>query len=508
MPVRAPAWSFVVAAALVATACTSSPGGDPAGSSTDPSGSGAGVEAAAPEPVEPGVTVIAGPSRPPVGLELAPGLDDLRADLAAAVASGPQGAGIGVAVLDARGRQVLDVDADTGRLPASTAKVLVAAGALELLGPGARFTTSLEAVGEVDAAGVLDGHLRLVGDGDPTLATADYRTHVYASRPATVLEDLAVQVADAGITAVEGGLRAAADPFGPPTLAPGWKDSYLDDLDARHVTGLTVDAGLAVTVLSQPPALQLEILGEPDPPARLVRSVATALRAEGVALRGPVRPSGGEQQGEVVATVRSEPLSQILRFALERSDNHLADSLHRAIGARIGAPGFLGAGQAVRTVLRDLGVPVTGVQLVDGSGLSRDDRVTARALAAVDHVQRTGELGALWRDLGAEAGSEGTLRRRLRGTVAQGRFIGKTGTLQDVVSIVGTVEDPSGAPAFHVAVIHQDLTGQGQRIQARVVEDLVIQLLAEHAAGCTRTVVAPTEEQASPPPVVACPEAP
>jgi len=430
----------------------------------------------------------------------------------------PAGSGVAVVVVAADGSTVLDVRGDASMLPASTAKSLTAAAALVVLGPDATLATRLEAVGLLDDRGVLDGHLRVVGDGDPTLATQTYRTHVYASRPASELERLAVQARAGGLTVVRGGVRTGSDPLGPERLAPGWRDSYLTDLDARRITGLTVDAGLAVAVLSEPPDLQLEILGSPDPTETLRRSVEAALVAEGVRV-APRRLGLPDAPVRTIAELDSPPVAEQLRFALERSDNHLADTLLRVVGARRGAIGFAASGDAVRDELARLGVPVAGVRLRDGSGLSRDSRVTARALAELDRVMRHGEHGTLWRDLHAVAGVEGTVRGRLRGSLAEGRFVAKTGTLSDVVTVVGTVEGPDGRPAYHVAVLHSGLGGAATRNAARAVEDEIVRLLAEEAAGCERVVPSapapdadatpsPGASPSPPPPEVVCPVVP
>jgi D-alanyl-D-alanine carboxypeptidase/D-alanyl-D-alanine-endopeptidase (penicillin-binding protein 4) len=522
-----PLTCLVAALVLVAVGCVGTGGaGAGAPGAEDPSGAPSTTATALPPVAGPSDEPSVPPEPPseptptptPAPTPLPPlDLGDLPQDLTAALREVPQGATVGVAVLAADGREVLDVEGDLPMLPASTAKVLTAAAALDVLGPATRLATWLRVVGERDADGVLRGHLLLEGDGDPTLTTLDYHTHVYASRPSTPVEDLAAQIAAAGVTRVTGGVVAAPDPLGDDRLAPGWKDAYLTALDARRISGLSVDAGLTVTLTSPPPELALELVADPDPTARLVGAVEAALRAAGVVVGAePVVGDGaGDGSGDVLAIVRSPVVADQVRFALERSDNHLADTLVRVVGRELGDPGFVASGRAVRGVLLGRGVAVAGLRLVDGSGLSRDDRVTARTLAAVDRVTRAGELGSTWRDVGAEAGADGTLRRRLRGTVADGRFVGKTGTLSDVVGIVGTVEGPDGAPAFHVAVLHNGLRGASQRALARAVEDDVIRLLAEHAAGCERvpapaptTSPEPGGQPTPPPPVVVCPEVP
>jgi D-alanyl-D-alanine carboxypeptidase/D-alanyl-D-alanine-endopeptidase (penicillin-binding protein 4) len=483
--------SFAVCLFVVLTACSA-----PTVERSTSTAAAAGQEAAPRAPTASLEPVSPTPSPDPT---LPPGPDrtELVRRLGVATAAFSPDALVSLAVVDALGRVVYSRNGDVPLLPASTAKLLPGAAALTLFGSDHRFETRVDAVGALDTAGVLHGPLVLVGTGEPSLSTADYRTHVYVRRPHAALELLADQVAGAGIKVVTGGLQAAPDLFGETPEAPGWKDGYLDVLDARRITGLTVNAGLAVTVTKPPPDVALHLVASHDPTATAVAIFEQLLADRGVVLwptiGDPSRPA------TTIATLAGPTLREHLTFAFERSDNQTADTLMRVVGAQSGARTWQTSGVAVSEVLAGLGVDVAGLVLMDGAGLSRLDAVSALHLASTDQVMRAGPHGDIWREALAEAGSEGTLRRRLRGTVAQGRFLGKTGTLDDVTAVAGTIEGPDGVPAFHMAGMVNLPPGAG-RFLDRLVMDDVIALLAEDAAGCTRT--AAPEARASGEPVV------
>ena len=466
----------------VVTACTDgTEAGTTVGAVASPSPSPSPVPSPSPSP---------SPSPTPSPTPPPPDRSALVARLAAATVF-PDDVAASVAVLDAEGRPVFALDGDRPLLPASTAKLAPGAAAFLLFGPDHRISTTVEAVGELGADGVLRGRLELVGGGDPALAQADYRSMVYVARPHTELEALADAVVAAGIKVVTRGVVAAPDAFGGAPEAPGWKDGYLAVLDARRITALTVDAGLDVTVVSPPPNPELELVASVDPAQRAVELFRAMLAERGVTVRGDVGLADGPRQ--VVAEVESPPMLDHVRFAFERSDNHTADTLFRLVGRGLGADGWTGSGAAIAALLEAEGIDTDGMQLADGSGLSRDDRMSATTLASIDQVMRAGEFGDAWRDALAVAGEEGTLRRRLRGTVADGRFLGKSGTLDDVTALAGTVEGPDGEAAYHVAVVANVGPGVG-RFTSLVVANDIIALLAEDAAGCVR--VAPPEDVA------------
>ncbi|MEX2551056.1 MAG: D-alanyl-D-alanine carboxypeptidase/D-alanyl-D-alanine-endopeptidase [Nitriliruptoraceae bacterium] len=424
-----------------------------------------------------------------------------------------EGERIVVLVVDEAGREVISHEPDASVLPASTLKIVTAAAALITYGPSARFTTRIESTGPVDDRGVVAGDLVLVGGGDPVLATPEFGRWIYPARPRTPFEDLADQLVEAGVTRIDGDVLGVVDRFEGPTTATGWPDRYFSDFDARHADGLAVDAGTRTIVtypdeeeeggseddapgegarapagpsdedgeLREPPTVKIEHTATPaqHAVAELVRLLEERdIEVAGTtAVREPDRPLVGR-----LAAVSSPPLEELLRFAMQRSDNQMADALFRAVGRhRTGIGSFASGEVALRQVLASLGIEHGAAAFADGSGLSRDDRVTARLLVEVDRAMLGSRHAPTWSSLMAEMGRSGTLENRLRGTVAEGRFLGKTGTLRDVSALTGTVHG-DGPRRYHLAVI-ANTDGQARWL-ARTFADELIVLLAADLQGC------------------------
>jgi D-alanyl-D-alanine carboxypeptidase/D-alanyl-D-alanine-endopeptidase (penicillin-binding protein 4) len=142
-----------------------------------------------------------------------------------------------------------------------------------------------------------------------------------------------------------------------------------------------------------------------------------------------------------LAQVESQPLPVVLQEMDRESDNFAAELIAKELGAEVGAAGTTAAGVAiVRRDLANAGIPLAGVRIVDGSGLSLDDRLTARALSAL--------LVTAWSDPGlhepfwgalAVAGVNGTLEDRMQHRPARGAVRAKTGTTNEASALSGYV---------------------------------------------------------------------
>lgn len=469
--------------------------------------------------------------------------------VAAALAAAPD-LQLGVLVLDEVGREVVSFEPDRPMLPASTAKQVTAAAALTTLGADARLRTVVDATDGIDGTGRLDGDLIVVGSGDPTLVTDEYARFIYPARPHTPLSSLADQLVAAGLRHVTGDVRGTAPAFAAASLPTGWRDNYLSSLDGRYGAGLTVDGGLRtiialpdlpdeddesdegdgeveagsgagtdaetgssareaaeaaeadeggppISILDQLAALDTDLppivrvsLAE-DPVLHTAAELTRLLTERGVVVDGA--PTVAPPDSPVVArlaVVASPPMEEILRFTVQRSDNHLADALALTVArARTGEGSWGAADRAFGQVLARFEVPTDGVAFADGSGLSRDDRLTARALTELDR-RLTGDarFGATWRSLQAVAGRSGTLQRRLVGTAAEGRLLAKTGTLRDVTALSGQViggdADPEGPVApgerrYHLTVIGNEADAAAGGVTRAVVDEVVFALVAD-----------------------------
>ena len=300
--------------------------------------------------------------------------------------------------------------------PASNEKLPVAYAALHRLGSGYRFHTEVVGTGSL-VGDVWHGDLFLRGFGDPTLAPAD-------------LDALAADIASWGIAQVDGAVIGDESWFDSRRTGPGWKPSFYIG-QSPPLSALVVERSWFRGRTSGRPALAA---------ASLFR---TALESKGVAVRRSARAGTLTTVGFPLAQDLSEPLSEIVRFMGRESDNHTAELLLKHLGALYGDDGSTASGaRVVEDALAAAGIPLGGVRIADGSGLSRLDRLTAGAIVAVllagiaDPAIRDAFLGSL-----AVAGVDGTLRNRLESRPARGRVIAKTGTTSAASALSGFVRD-------------------------------------------------------------------
>lgn len=323
--------------------------------------------------------------------------------------------------LDLRtGRVVFAHNARRPFVPASNEKLAVALAALVRLGADYRFRTEVVGIG-ARRGRVWDGDLVLKGYGDPTLTSAD-------------VSGLARVLATRGIRTVTGRILADETFFDGRRDAPGWKTSFLG-IESPPLSALVVDRGL----------------GWPQrPPAVLAaKALRDALGRRGVAVAGKVGLGVAPVEAERLAEHLSAPLAEIVRAMNADSDNFTAELVLKHLGTASGAMGTtVGGAAAVVATLRELGVPVAGVRIADGSGLSRQDRVTAAALVEIIRVGLTHpRIGAAFRRSLAVSGKSGTLAQRFG--VPKGILRGKTGTTSLASTLSGLVR---GRIAF--AVLH------------------------------------------------------
>jgi serine-type D-Ala-D-Ala carboxypeptidase/endopeptidase (penicillin-binding protein 4) len=388
---------------------------------------------------------------------------------------------LSVVVLDEAGQEVASLGPDDLVMPASTAKMVTAASAMRLLGPEYRYVTRAFATGET-ADGSLEGDLVLVGSGDPGLASPEYIRRVYPARPHTELDRLAEEVGRAGIEVVQGSVLGDPRLFADEPVAVGWQDRYFASLDTTRSSGLTVDAGRR---LSERGDMLLAEVAEQ--PARLAAEVMDDLLSErDIDVRGEPDVGQAPPGAREVAQVRSPPLHRFLVHAMQRSDNHMTDGIFRTMGALSGSPTWEGSETVVKRALEDTGIDWAEAVMADGSGLSRESRLSGRMLAELD-LAMTADFGGEWQDLLAVAGESGTLRGRLRGTIAEGRLAGKTGALRDVRALAGQVNAVDGR-RYHFAVAGSELDGLGIQSVRRLMDDLAV-LLADHPPGCLPTAL-------------------
>jgi D-alanyl-D-alanine carboxypeptidase/D-alanyl-D-alanine-endopeptidase (penicillin-binding protein 4) len=362
------------------------------------------------------------------GAASAPGAT--AAPLDGLVASGLARAGgvSGGYVLDTTtGRVLASVRADTPRIPASVEKLYTSATALLRFGARGTLETTVLGVGRLDDAGVWRGDLYLRGGGDPTFGSASFTRRAYGV--GATVSTLAARVADAGVERVTG--RVYGDESWFDRLRGGPASGFAMDWDiGAPLGGLMFNRGLAREDGS---ALQTM-------PAKFAaQQLTNELRRIGVRVRSGPGARTAPAAAEEVASVASPTMATLIRLTLVPSDNYVAETLLKSVGARFGSAGSTTAGGAVvrRTVARWGIAP----RIADGSGLSRSNATSPRQVVALLNGLRanTAFRGAL-----AVAGRSGTLAARMRRTSAQDRCQAKTGTLSNVSALAGYCRTPNG----------------------------------------------------------------
>ena len=355
--------------------------------------------------------------------------------------------------------------------PASTMKLLTAVAALESLGPDHRFRTSVVATPQ-------SPRIVLVGGGDPLLARTPPQDDGYPVR--ADLDTLAARTAKALKAIGRHRVRLGYDTslFSGPSVNPRWEPSYVPDDVISPISPLWVDEGRDTAGLGH---------RSKESAVTAAELFAKALRKRGVTVTGEPTTAVAPPEstgGQVIAEVRGAPLAQVVQHVLEVSDNEGAEVLARQVAVAQGEPAsFSGAARAVRAVLGTLGVSTAGARILDGSGLSRQDRLAPATLLSVivaASSPRHPELRAAVTDLPV-AGFTGSLASRFDtgDPDGRGRVRAKTGTLTGVHALAGTVTSRDGAVLGFVAVA--DRVNRANTLDAR--QD--IDELAAALAGCT-----------------------
>jgi D-alanyl-D-alanine carboxypeptidase/D-alanyl-D-alanine-endopeptidase (penicillin-binding protein 4) len=366
---------------------------------------------------------------------------------------GRLGGAAGAYVVDLSDGSVLYAHRDSLALaPASNEKLFVTAAALLKFGASGTLTTSLAAAPgtEVDPGGVLRGDLYLVGGGDPTLGDAG-------------LTALADELVAAGVTRIDGGVIGDESLFD--TLRGGPDSAYKPDGDlGGWLTALSWRHGRA---------------GASGPARSAATRLAALLKARKVEYdRKPragklsaVSGGGVAADAEPLATLASPTIGSLIAMTNIPSENYYAEMLAKALGARFGSGGTTSAGLAVaRSQLAAFGVHP---RLVDGSGLSRADRTTARQVVRLLERMDGQDTAATWHASLPVAGRSGTLRSRMRGTAAAGRCAAKTGTLIGVSALSGYCTTTGGRK-----VAFSFIENQVCNYCAKAVEDRMVSAIA------------------------------
>ena len=324
-----------------------------------------------------------------------------------------------VTVADGSGRLMADVNGTRPRVPASNQKLLSTAFALDRLGPDYRLATQLWRLP--------NGNFRLVGSGDPDLATPQLQRFA----------KLALQTGGGGSPGPAVVRFELAEEDSGNWWPQGWHwadrtASYGAPVTRLAITSNVIDA--AVT----------------NPPARLRTLLQRSVAQEGGQAELVMVPARMPLAGDAVL-IHEEPsidMHGLLSLANTESHNFTAEVLLRAAA---GTWDLAQAAQLETLWLSRQGLPMEGVRIFDGSGLDRSNRLTSRFLAALllrmnQHPYARNYVASM-----SVAGRRGTLRHLFNDTSLDGNLFAKTGTLTGVRAISGVLRTSDG-PRFVSAI--------------------------------------------------------
>lgn len=411
---------------------------------------------------------------------------------------------VSVFVVNSRGETLLAINEDRPMKPASTMKILTTIAALDVLGATTHLTTNLVAVGAIQGA-TLTGDLVIEGSGDPTISG-----RLFKNNPHRIFREWAGRLRLRGIRHISGDIIGDDRCFDDQRLAAGWELTDLTTWYAARVTGLAFndncldllwkpakEAGSPATFTLDPPcrffqvtnrvttvanggggrvgyaypgadeqveasgtigpkpSVRRETIAVPNPTWWAAASLAEVLLQEGITIGGkPLdidlvdQNRWTDRPREVVASYSSPPVAELVKIMNYRSQNLFAELLLKQVGRVAQGKGTFAAGAAsVRSSLSQRGVDVSNLYQVDGSGLSHDNRVTARLMASA--LAQAHDFAPFVDSLPQAGEKTSSMRFYLNGDktqlAARERVRGKTGKIKSVRGLCGYAQLPDGS---------------------------------------------------------------
>ena len=405
---------------------------------------------------------------------------------------------------------------------ASNTKLVTTGATLVALGKEHRFKTLLWTDGRIQAGGVLKGNLIVQGGGDPLISGR------FESSPTAIFERWAEGLRKKGVKIIEGDIIGDDTAFDREWVNPHWPSNQLAFWYCAPVSALTFnDNCIDYTVRSGAPGGRLKVTTIPASSYQKVKNISKTTRAgarsaiwfsrqknsnrvtvggshpaggspftepvtvhnpslyfvhvlhetfqrKGIRITGkPVladRPLDPRQGGRRVDLFTS-PLLDSLRITNKRSQNLFAEIMLKTLGLHLHGKGNRAYGlQAVDAVLKK--ARVNGVEMIDGSGLARGNRMSPSQMSQWLYWLRTQPIGESFKSTLSIAGVDGTLSNRFRTSPLKGRLFAKTGFINKVSALSGYMTAKSGRE-LTFSILFNNFKGTNaamKRIQDQICE--------------------------------------
>lgn len=391
-----------------------------------------------------------------------------------------------------------EYDGDRLLIPASLAKLFVTAAALDALGAEFQFETPCFRGGPIFDTGELRGDLIVQAGGDPT---PEVKSAKFFRAPA--LRAWADSLKDRGVRSISGNLELRTWPYRLESAAAGWEigdvnagfapvldgfgfnnnvchlgvfpaeslggparfvrdPAYAPLLVRSSVTTKNGNSSPWIEMWSLPRDTSVTVIGEiplhddgeflwvpmQDPALYFGCALRDALQQRGISLDGEIivdRQTSASPLGEPLYVHRSPPLKRIITLINKDSDNYSTEYLLAAVGRAVtGSPERRHGLKAVEKFASRCGIQSRELRLDDGSGLTRRNVVSARAITKLLRGMHRHPQGEEFRSSLSQSGVDGTLSYRLSAENSARRVFGKTGSMTRVSGLAGYAETTSG----------------------------------------------------------------
>jgi D-alanyl-D-alanine carboxypeptidase/D-alanyl-D-alanine-endopeptidase (penicillin-binding protein 4) len=377
----------------------------------------------------------------------------------------------GFVIYDPKTKKIVSsYNENTPLVPASTTKLLTTETTMSLLGEKFRWITQLEYSGTIDKDGILKGNLYIVGSGDPSLGTNKAGAISYRD----LVSDFVLAMADKGIKKVAGDIIIQTGVFKAnksQTLPENivWLENGNYYLPVGSTYEISPSNEKLIAKQSNPfaenknfyyisPYIKQMVYADkfeglalttklPDAPAYLANTLRATMIKSGIPVSGKViskMTDANPEKREFITSYQSPSLSDIIQYTNQHSDNALAEAFLRTVGFQKNGDQTLESGRKVVTDhLNSIGFDTSGLNYIDGSGLSRSNLVTPIAQVKFLTGLMNEKFYKTYLDTLPIGGQTGTLKKMFNGN-GNGQIFAKTGTLNKVKTLAGYMKTNSG----------------------------------------------------------------
>lgn len=358
---------------------------------------------------------------------------------------------------------VLSINPAEEMIPASNTKLFTSAVALDLMGGDYLLSTKILSEDNDLSDGTIDDNIFIKGFGNPMFSSDD-------------LEELVNKLVESGLKKVTGDVIGDDTYFDNVYSRDDWINDERANVKLPAISALVVDRNRTTTIKKRRGRYRTYFVNIKNPPLFAAQKLKEKLISLGVEVKGDPVSSKVSDSAKILVE-SSIPLKDVLQQMNKKSDNFLAECLFKNIGAVYsGQQGnSFYSTQAILSYIRDNGIFSKGTQIVDGSGISRFDKVTAGSLTGLlEKVYFNVNYFKDFYESLSIAGVDGTLEDRMIGTPAENNFRGKTGTLNGVSSLSGYLTTSNGDDLI-VCIIFEFTKGGARKY--RNIQDSIVETL-------------------------------